>query len=145
MSETSDQVALFSLINRLAGLDEYGKPIPDVTPRYPLLRFAFHPANERRDKLESIKAARMGQRAGVWDIWFPVLSPEGFADCTAGAFVGCVIEMKSGTGRLSPEQRDWLEHLKSQRWYTAVFTDWTNAASLLIRYAGGNSEEIEGL
>lgn len=145
MSEQSDQMALFSLINRLAGLDEYGKPIPDVTPRYPLLRYAFHPANERRDKLESIKASRMGQRAGVWDIWLPAVNAEGFDDCKAATFVGCVIELKSRNGRLSPEQQEWQQHLESHYWHTAVFTDWTDAARLLIRWVGGDPEEIEGL
>lgn len=153
MSETSDQIALFDFLTRVEG-------------RYPLLKFCFHPANEasgggqkvrttyqKRDgttgykmtPVEALTNARMGVRKGVWDIWLPVHNRAEIWGYSPGAFTGCVIEMKSTKGDLSPEQTEWRELLRTEGWACQVYRDWTQAACLLIQWVGGNPNEIEGL
>lgn len=141
MSEATEQMALFDFLNRMAGLDAFGKPIPGVVARLPLLRYAFHPANERQNKLETIKAARMGARAGVWDVWLPVRNRAEMFGYRAGLFVGLVIEMKSERGRLSPEQVEWREHLRREGWACQVYREWMEAASTLVCWVGGEPSD----
>lgn len=146
MSETTDQRALFDLINRLAGLDALGKPIPDIVPRHPRMRYIFHPANERAEKSGRIGAMLMGQRSGVWDIWIPYRNQGAIFGHPQGRFCGLVIEMKSARGALSPEQEDWREFLREQGWACQVYKTWTQAARTLIQWDGGDPDaEMRGL
>jgi len=146
MSEATDQRALFDLINRLAGLDALGQPIPGITPRHPHFRYVFHPANERAEKAGRINAMLMGQRSGVWDVWVPFRNRAEIFGYPAETFVGLVIEMKSKNGTLSPEQEDWREFLRGEGWACQVYRDWTQAARVLVRWVGGDpDEEMQGL
>lgn len=146
MSESTDQIALFDLLNRLAGLDEFGRPIPGVTPRVPDLRWCFHPANERKDRAETIRAMRMGQRSGVWDIWAPFRNRAEILGCQPGAYAGLVVELKSKTGVLTAEQIEWRDFLYNQGWLCVWYREWREAARTLILWAGGDPDlEVTGL
>ncbi len=154
MSESSDQAALFSLLNTLAGCDASGRIIAGSTPRLPLLMYVLHVPNEANGggektkkgiPLEAITNARVGVRAGVPDLLFPVTNQRAIEMHPVGTLFGCAIELKAHDGRLRPDQRRWLAHLAAHGWYTETFFDWTKAARLLIAWAGGDPKEIEGL
>lgn len=138
MSETTDQIALMSLINQLAGLDEFGNPT-QAAPRYPALRWVFHPAGERQSKAETIRAARMGQRAGLPDILF---AQPYYDSATNTQYSGIAIELKTATGRVRPEQDAWLKQLQRAGWFVAICREWTDAARLLIKWVGGDPREV---
>ena len=54
----------------------------------------------------------LGVKVGFPDLILPVAK--------GTLFVGLIIEMKSDTGRTTPEQDEWLAHFKSQGWLTVV-------------------------
>jgi hypothetical protein len=145
MSETSDQKALFAFVNRMAGLDDLGKPIPGVVGRYPDLRYCFHPANERINKGETIAAMLMGQRTGIWDILAPFRNRAPVFGYPIGSFAGLAIELKSKSGRLSPEQEAWRTFLRNEFWACEVYREWTVAARVLLLWVGGDPDEVQGL
>lgn len=150
MSETSEQRALFDFLARMEG-------------RYPLLAFVKHTPNEangggntvtlrgpngkmRNVPVEVLRNAQMGVKAGAWDIEY--LGPnEGSIPelCPADFYRGLAIEMKAKNGRLSDEQKEWREHYRANGWHTKVCDDWTVAARLLLRWVGGNPDEVIGL
>ncbi len=146
MSESSDQAALFSLLNTLAGCDASGRPIVGSTPRLPLLRWCFHvPNGEKRDKATAARLQSMGVRRGIPDILFPVLNQQTIDGKPVCFFVGLAIELKSANGRTRPAQREWLAQLEVYGWKSVVCYEWRDAARLLITWAGGDPKEIEGL
>jgi hypothetical protein len=144
MSERTEQEALFDFLARLEGI-------------YPYFKYVFHPANEasgggktvtikgRRVPTEALSNARMGVRKGAWDVWAPFRNQAGIFGYPAGWFVGLVIEMKSERGDLSPAQKEWREFLRHQGWACEVYRAWPDAARTLVRWVGGNPEEIQGL
>jgi hypothetical protein len=153
MSERTEQEALFDFLSRMEG-------------RYPLLKYVFHVPNEasgggakvrtayqktdgslgyKMTPVEAFTNARMGVRKGAWDIWAPFRNRAPIWEYPAGIFVGCAIEMKVRGGRLSLDQEAWGAFLCAEGWSCTVCYDWTSAAQLLIRWVGGDPDEIEGL
>lgn len=64
--------------------------------------FVFtHPANERKDKIESIRAAKMGQLGGVADLIFWIAGKRTLA-----------VEVKALAGSLSENQRRFRDDLR---------------------------------
>lgn len=147
MSESTDQMALFDLLNRLAGTDGSGRPLEGVTARLPLLRWVTHfPAGEKRDKATAAKLQRMGLRAGVPDVLCFTPNQLPIGDKPAYYYVGCVIERKAARGVVSIEQRAWLKLLESAGWFVVIDREWTKAARLLITWVGGDpDQEMRGL
>lgn len=130
MSERTEQEALFDFLARLEG-------------RIPELKWAFHvPNGEKRDKATAARLQRMGVRKGVPDVLLPVTRYDPQTNIVSH---GLAIELKHGRGRETPEQLMWLGYLKRQGWQTATCYGWTEAARLLVRYLGGNPDEIQGL
>lgn len=133
MSEATDQMALFDFLKRMEG-------------RYPVLEYVRHcPNGEKRDKATAARLKRMGVRAGVWDVEFlqPNLAPiEGY---TIGYFRGVAIELKHGGNTLTIPQQRWEVHYRTNRWFCAIAYEWTFAAHLLVRWVGGDPEEVLGL
>lgn len=150
MSETGDQMALFDFLARVEG-------------RYPLLAYVFHPANEasgggakvrvqytkrdgsagwRQVPVEALQNARMGVKAGVWDVWAPFRNRADVWGYPARVFVGLVIEMKTEQGALSTEQEAWRDFLREEGWGCQVCREWTDAARLLVTWAGGEPGEV---
>lgn len=153
MSEQTEQQALFHFLATMEG-------------RYPIFRYVFHVPNEangggakvrqsytRRDgsqgwkmtPVEVLAGARMGVKAGCWDIWAPFHNRVAIWGYPALTFAGLVIEMKSKDGRLSADQESWREFLRGEGWGCQVYRNWTDAARTLIAWAGGNPEEVQGL
>lgn len=80
--------------------------------QYPLLRWLVHvPNGGKRPRGEAGKLRAMGTRKGVPDLL--ILRP-------SGRFHGLAVEVKSRTGRLTPEQQAWLETLHADGWLTGI-------------------------
>ena len=80
------------------------------------LRFCHVPNGGARSKIEACILKGLGVRRGVPDILVFSRSPWLIGH---GKF-GVAIEMKSAIGRVSPEQREWIEGLSGCGWVTAV-------------------------
>lgn len=74
----------------------------------------FHPANgEKRDKRTGAKLKRMGVEPGVVDVW--VLIP---FDRDGQRYCGTAFDMKRTCGgKISPEQRHWLDVAEASGYY----------------------------
>jgi hypothetical protein len=71
-------------------------------PRHPILARMFHPASGgARSRGEAGKLKAMGVRRGPPDFLLPLPSP-------STAFTGLALELKSTTGRPTPEQIEWM-------------------------------------
>lgn len=94
---------------------------------YPELRWLYHiPNGGSRDKREAAKLKAMGVKPGVSDLCLPV---------KRGAYSGLYIELKKlKGGKVSPEQREWLDHLRSQGFGAMVCYGWIEARDVLIEY-----------
>lgn len=76
--------------------------------RLPALEWLTHPANGgKRPKGEAGKLKAMGMKKGVLDLLLFV---------PRARFGGLAIEMKSATGGLRPEQREWSDHFELIGW-----------------------------
>lgn len=95
--------------------------------KWPALAYMYHCANEgKTDPREAGKRKSMGVLAGVADLTLP-------ARC--GDFGGLYLELKNGkAGRLSPEQRDFLQWAASQGYKTAVAYSFDEAVEILTDY-----------
>lgn len=79
---------------------------------WPELALMFHvPNGGDRHVAVAAKLKAEGVKAGVPDIWLPV---------PRIPFTGLVIEMKRPGGRVTKEQKWWLDQLAEQGWYVAV-------------------------
>ena len=68
-----------------------------------------------------------GVRAGVPDLFLPVMRY---------GFGGLWIEMKSGTGRLTPEQKQWIKRLRAQGYCAIVCNSFELAVKTIQDYLG---------
>jgi hypothetical protein len=93
---------------------------------YPEIRF-YHTANgKKRDKVTGHALKMLGVKAGVPDLVFP--EPRN-GKC------GLYIEMKKiKGGKVSPEQKDWLNWLASVGYATAVCAGAENAKEIIADY-----------
>lgn len=71
-----------------------------------------------------------GQRRGVPDYCLPV---------ARGGFHGLYLELKTATGRTSPEQRWWLAELAAQGFATHVARGWEQARDLITDYLAADA------
>lgn len=69
----------------------------------------------------------MGVAKGYPDIFIPL---------PKHPYHGFFIEMKSETGRLKPEQIEWLKYLKSQSFYAEVAHSFEDAKMQFLAYLG---------
>lgn len=80
-------------------------------PMHPILKWLTHiPNGGKRSKGEGGKLKAMGVRKGLVDFMLPRKHR---------GWQGLAIELKSADGRLTTEQRDWLEALASDGYLTA--------------------------
>jgi len=77
-----------------------------IVTRNELFAWWHHSANERSSSSEGFNAKMMGQSKGFPD----------FIHC--GMMLA--IELKVGKGRLSEEQRAWMQYFRRQGWQTEV-------------------------
>jgi len=96
--------------------------------RIPELRWLYHiPAGGKRTPVTGAILKSMGTRPGLWDYFLPV---------HRGDSPGLVVEMKHGKNKLTKEQAELGEHLRSQGWVTAVCYHWHEAAQAICDYLG---------
>ena len=94
-------------------------------PQYAGRLFAI-PNGGWRAKAQALKLQLEGVRAGVPDLFLPVAT---------GGKHGLFIEMKrSKGGTVSPEQKDWLAHLKQQGYRAEVCKGFEAAKAVIQDY-----------
>lgn len=112
--ESSEQIALFQWAERAAG-------------RYPELRLLYHiPNGGSRNAIEAHNLRLQGVKAGVPDICLPV---------PRGGYVALYIELKRKSGgRVSDEQRGWIEALKRAGNCALVCKGFDEARNTILEY-----------
>ena len=95
--------------------------------KFPELDLLYHiPNGGKRGKGEGGRFKAEGVKAGVPDICLPV---------ARGGYHGLYIELKRQKGsRLHETQKEWLESLTKQGYYTAVCHGWQMAADVIEKY-----------
>lgn len=79
---------------------------------------------------------RTGLKPGVPDVHLPVKGFSGKWEGPERLANGLWIEFKSKKGILSPEQKLWIEALRSQGHRVEVCRSWPAAANVVIEYLG---------
>lgn len=98
--------------------------------KYSELKLLFAvPNGGSRNKIEAVRLKREGVKAGVPDMILPV---------ARGGYHSLAIELKRTLGgRVSEEQKAWLEALNAQGWYTVVCNGAMAAVDVIQRYLKG--------
>lgn len=100
--------------------------VPGVRDKYPELALLYHTANERKCSVyEGVHFKRMGVKSGVPDLHLPV---------PRKGYHGMYMELKSKNGRLSDNQKWWLDKLAEQGYLCVVYRDPKEAFEQLVRY-----------
>lgn len=99
--------------------------------RYPALKWLIHiPNGGKRNAREAARLRGMGVKRGVSDLFLPV---------PRGGYHGLWIELKRRDGgRLSEEQRLWLEAMAENGYKTDVCAGWESAAETIEAYMEGS-------
>lgn len=99
-------------------------------PMHPVLKWLTHiPNGGKRSKGEGGKLKAMGVRKGLVDFMLPRKHL---------GWQGLAVELKSPDGRLTPEQRGWLEALASDGYLTAEVRTLEEFQAVVKRYLRGN-------
>lgn len=107
------------------------------TRRYPELRWLHHcPNGGSRNKQEAVKLKQMGVRAGVSDLCLPY---------PKGRYCGLYIEMKHGTNKQQPTQKEFLSDMAAAGHYVATCYSAADAIAVLEIYLQLGAAEIKGL
>ena len=67
--------------------------------------------------------------------------PDTALNVARGGYNGLFIEMKTPIGRVSPEQKDWIERLNACGNYATVCRGWTEAKAVIENYLDGRLNE----
>ncbi|GHU76471.1 hypothetical protein AGMMS49992_22210 [Clostridia bacterium] len=112
--ENTDQAALFEWSACQEG-------------KYPDLKYLYHiPNGGSRNIIEAANLRRQGVRPGVPDICLPA---------PRGAWHGLYIELKRQQGgKVSENQRRWVEYLRSQGYAAAVCRGFYEAVETIQKY-----------
>ena len=99
---------------------------PEIRSRWPELALLYHiPNGGTRDAIEGHHLKQQGVKRGVPDLCLPV---------ARGNYHALYIELKTGTGRATTEQKWWGERLKCQGNMWQVCHGWEAAVATLERY-----------
>lgn len=99
------------------------------TPRHPILNYLAHaPNGGARSKGEAGKLKAMGTKPGIPDFVLPR---------SRGMWRGLAIELKSDTGRLSDDQKFWLEGLEAEGYLTSVCRSLEAFQTLVLAFLNG--------
>ena len=102
--------------------------LPEVRKLMPQLRWLHHsPNGGKRDGFTGGQMKALGVKPGFPDLILPVGS---------GLANGLVIEMKSDTGTLSAEQKEWKAHFLAEGWQFRLARSAQEARSELCQYLG---------
>ena len=94
--------------------------------KYPELKMLHAiPNGGSRHPAEAINLKRQGVKAGVSDVFLPV---------SRKSYHGIYIELKTKNGRLSLNQKEWIEAVRSEGYYAAVCYGMNEAVKLLSWY-----------
>lgn len=95
--------------------------------KYPELNLLYHVPNEgKRSPAAAMKLLAEGLKKGVPDNFLPV---------ARGGYHGLYIELKRVKGgKLSPEQRQWLDDLNAQGYLAVECKGWEAAAKVIENY-----------
>lgn len=95
--------------------------------RRPELKLLFHiPNGGSRNKIEAAHLKAQGVKAGVPDLFLPV---------ARGVWYGLFIELKRQKGgRVSDQQRRWIEALERQGYRAEIACGWREAAAIITDY-----------
>ena len=120
MSENDEQALLFEWAGHMTG-------------RHPELALLYSvPNGGYRHIATAVRLKQTGVRAGVPDIFLPV---------ARGGFHGCFVEMKKVTGgRVSIEQKIWLNALAGQGYRAVVCKGWEAAKDEIMNYLEGGKQ-----
>ena len=119
-TEADEQKALFRWLKLMEG-------------HYPELQGCFHiPNGGSRHPYEAHNLRLEGVKAGVPDICLPV---------PRGGYHGVYIELKRVKGgRVSDEQRGWIEFLNRQGYLAVVCKGWEAARGIILNYLRAERE-----
>ncbi len=94
--------------------------------KHPELKLIYHvPNGGSRNTIEAANLKRQGVKAGVPDLCLPV---------PKNGFHGLYIEMKYGKNKTTEKQKEWLESLRGQGYYTAVCYGAEEAETVIASY-----------
>lgn len=94
------------------------------------IKFNHSPNGGYRHYLEAVKLKRMGVSPGYPDIFIPIARKN---------YHGFHIEMKRQKGgTVSPEQKEWLEHLRQEGYFAEVAKGFEHAKILWLEYIGND-------
>lgn len=100
-----------------------------ASSRWPELRLMHHiPNGGRRSKAEAARFKAMGVRAGVPDIFLPV---------ARGRYHGLYIELKAMDGKLTKQQKEFLEYVRGEGYAGVVAYGAEAAMDTIARYLKG--------
>ncbi len=101
-----------------------------VQHQHAILRWLFHcPSGGKRSPGEAGKLKGMGTKPGVPDFLLPRRHRQ---------WAGLAIELKSDTGRLSLDQKEWLEAFEQEGYLTAVCRTLDEFMVAVMRYLQGD-------
>lgn len=125
-SEQAEQMAIF----------KWASAMSLFYPKLKLLH-ATLAGNVKVSFRELNKVAKMGAKKGVPDIFLPVVS---------GPWSGLWIELKKrdGSGRVTDEQRQWLQALSDEGYYACVCMGSDAAIGAIEEYLGFKREDRRG-
>lgn len=104
------------------------------------LDLLFHiPNGGGRSKREAGILKAMGVKAGVSDLFLPVMKRDGGGEIKGGLW----IEMKCDGGRASEEQLKWIYAMRSMGYEAKVCTGWQEAVETIKGYLGGEWASVE--
>lgn len=110
------------------------KQLIQWTRQYPWGQFLYHIPNETTGGQGWIVRNRqMGCKKGVPDLCLPI---------PMCGYHGLYIEMKTEKGKLSLEQKRWLQMLNEAGYYAVECRGWEEARKVLERYTNGRITSI---
>lgn len=96
------------------------------TGRHPELKWLYHcPNGGSRNQREAVKFKQMGVKAGVSDLCLPY---------PKGAYCGLYIEMKYGSNRQQPTQKEFLQDMADAGHFVATCYSAEKAIAVLEEY-----------
>lgn len=104
-----------------------------MQPQHPILRWLFHsPGGGKRPRGEAGKLKGMGTKPGVPDFLLPR---------SHRSWTGLAVELKSETGRLSPDQKEWLDAFNQDGYVTAVCRTFDEFRAVVMHFLQGDPPE----